>query len=250
MKLSDLKNLRNEEQATDTMESINLEDLLGSEQSGFWPGQPAFYGVDSRSLLISGEITEEIANAFIAQLQALEAEDSKQPVKVYINTVGGEVVNAFAIYDWMRCSPLPIIGIVYGNCSSAGLPIFLGTDFRVATPRAKFFYHEVVGGWSVSSVKELGEAADYYKWCQETMRSILRERAKINLKSWDKYFKDKTCFYFDTDFAMQMGIVHDKLKELDKKITLAKDSSQTAKPVSPPKPKPKLPVKKEETNGQ
>jgi len=201
-----------------------LSALFGSTSPGFWPGVPSFYGVENRAVLIAGEINEVVANSVIAQLQQLQAEDPEAPIRVYVNTVGGDAASGFALYDWMRCLSTPIVGIAYGRCSSAGLPIFMGADLRFSTPRCRFFYHEVVGGMGVASSAELEEASQNYTWCQETMKDILMTRCKkINKTSWKKHFAGKTSFHFGTKFALEMGIIHDQLIEIKKKVTLEKE---------------------------
>lgn len=205
---------------------LDLSALLGggSPVPTYWPGMPAFYGPDNRAVLIAGEITEEVANTVIAQMQQLQADDPDSPIRVYVNTVGGDAASGFALYDWMRCLRNPIIGIAYGRCSSAGLPILMGADYRVSTPRCRFFYHEVVGGMGVTSTKELEEASKNYTWYQETMKSILMERCKkVNKTSWKKHFEGKTSFHFGPDFALEVGIIHDRLEEIKKKVTIPKE---------------------------
>lgn len=222
MKLQSLLLARIEEEEEE--EELDLDQLLVSQIPGFWPGAPAFYGSDTRAVLISGEITEEVANSVIAQMQQLQTDNPEAPIRVYVNTIGGCAASAFALYDWMRCLSNPIIGIAYGRCSSAGLPILMGADLRIATPRCRFFYHEVVSGMGVSSIAESEEAIKNYQWYQETMKSILMERAKkVNKSTWKKHFHGKTSFFFDTTFALEMGIVHDQLEEITKKVTLAED---------------------------
>lgn len=190
---------------------------------GFWPGVPSFYSQDTRCVLIAGEITEDVANTVIAQLQQLQLDDPKALIRVYVNTVGGDADSAFALYDWMRCLSNPIVGIAYGRCSSAGLPILMGADYRCATPRCRFFYHECVAGFAASSIVELESATENYVWHQEQMQNILKERAKINKTNWRKYFVGKTSFFFDVEFALSMKIIHAVIPELKKKVTFPKD---------------------------
>jgi ATP-dependent Clp protease protease subunit len=204
-------------------EMIDLASLLGSQKQVYYPGVPAFYGPDTRSVLIAGDICEVVANTVISQMQQLQLESPGEPIKVYVNTVGGDAASAFALYDWMRCLETPVIGIAYGRCSSAGLPILMGADLRFAAPRCRFFYHEVVGGYGVNSVAEIEEASKNYLWYQQTMKDILVTRAKINKTKWKKNFEGKTSFFFDTDFAIEMGIIHDKLEEQTKRVKLAKE---------------------------
>ena len=209
--------------AEEEEEDLDLSALFGATpQPVYYPGVPAFYGIESRAVLIAGDIDETVANTVIAQMQQLHVEAPGEPIRVYVNTLGGDAASAFALYDWMRCLDNPVIGIAYGRCSSAGLPILMGADLRLASPRCRFFYHEVVGGYGVSSVKEIEEASKNYLWYQETMREILTTRAKINKTKWRKHFEGKTSFYFGPAFAKEMGIIHDTLEEQKKKVKLVK----------------------------
>ena len=203
---------------------VDLSALFGSQETSIWfPGIPAFYGPDNRAVLIAGEINEQVANAVIAQMQQLHANAPEEAIRVYVNTIGGDAASAFALYDWMRCLNTPIVGIAYGRCSSAGLPILMGADLRLSTPRCRFFYHEVIAGYIANSVAEVEEAAKNYTWHQETMKEILTKRAKINKTKWKKHFSGKTSFYFNSEFALEMGIIHDRIEEINKKIKLVKE---------------------------
>ena len=206
-------------------EDVDISALFGGTPSPtYWPGVPAYYGPESRSVLIGGEICETVANTVISQMMQLQAESPYDPIKVYVNTVGGDAGSAFALYDWMRCLTTPVIGIAYGRCSSAGLPILMGADFRLCTPRTRFFYHEVIGGMGVSSMAESEEAIKNYKWHQATMKDILFERCKrIGKRTWSKHFDGKTSFYFGPEFALEMGIVHDLIEEMRKKVKITKE---------------------------
>ena len=74
------------------------------EQSG--QGERA-YDIYSRLLkdriiMVSGEINDDMANAIIAQLLFLDAQDSEKDIYLYINSPGGSVTAGLAIYDTMN----------------------------------------------------------------------------------------------------------------------------------------------------
>lgn len=208
-------------------EDVDLSALFGGQETTVWfPGVPTFYGPDNRAILIAGEINEHVANTVISQMQQLHINSQEETISIYVNTVGGDAASAFAIYDWMRCLNAPIVGIAYGRCSSAGLPILMGADLRLATPRCRFFYHEVIGGYLINSMAEREEVSKNYTWYQENMKDILIKRTKINKTIWKKHFAGKTSFYFDSDFALEMGIIHDQIEEINKKIKLTKNKGK------------------------
>lgn len=218
MKLTSLKLSMKAKEEEESEEEIDLAGLLSATDPTFYPGVPTFYGTKTRSVLICGDIDETVANTVIGQMQQLQYDAPEEPIRVYVNTLGGDAASAFAMFDWMRCLDTPVIGIAYGRCSSAGLPILMGADYRIASPRCRFFYHEVVGGYGVSSVAEIEEASKNYLWYQQTMKEILVTRAKINKTKWKKHFEGKTSFFFDPEFALEMGIIHDTIDEIKKTI--------------------------------
>ena len=207
-----------EEDDDEDEESISLADIMG--QATWFPGVPAFYGAENRSVLIAGPITENVANTVISQLMQLQSNDPQAPIKVLVNTLGGDAASGFALYDWMRCLTTPVISIAYGRCSSAGLPILMGGDFRLATPRTRFFYHEVIYGAGVSSHAEADDHRANYSWYQEEMEQILWQRTSMNKTQWKRNFQGKTSFHFSSSLALELGIIHDLLEENDKRIQI------------------------------
>jgi len=211
--------LNKSEEAEAEAEIEGLE-LVSSEVSTWYPGVPAFYGPSSRAVLIAGQIDDNVVNSVISQMLELQADDPEAPIRVFVNTVGGDASGGFALYDWMRCLTTPVIGITYGLCSSAGLPILMGADLRLATPRTRFFYHEVVYGGSYSSREESADHMANYDWYQTQMEEILQERAKINKTQWKKLFQNKTSWHFEAEQALALEIVHDLIEQNDTIVEL------------------------------
>ena len=55
-----------------------------------------------RIIFIGTPIEDAMANAIIAQLLFLESQNPKEDIKVYVNSPGGSVTAALAIYDTMQ----------------------------------------------------------------------------------------------------------------------------------------------------
>lgn len=55
-----------------------------------------------RIIFLGTEVNEAVANAIVAQLLFLQAEDAKKDIFFYINSPGGSVYDAMAIYDTMQ----------------------------------------------------------------------------------------------------------------------------------------------------
>ena len=97
----------------------------------------------TRSILLSGEINKESAERFIKDLLVLEAE-SNEPVKVFINSPGGDVDAGFAIYDMVRFVSCPVIMVGTGLIASAASLILLAVpaERRVGLPNSSYLIHQ------------------------------------------------------------------------------------------------------------
>ena len=83
-----------------------------------------------------------------AKIQILEAQDPNAPIRLYINSPGGSVIQAMAMYDTIQLSSCPIIGVATGYAASAGSLIFMMCKERYITPNAMVMIHQLRGGGS------------------------------------------------------------------------------------------------------
>ena len=81
----------------------------------------------TRSILISGEIDKKMAEKVVSQLLLLEAEND-DPIKVFIDSPGGDVDSAYAIFDMIRFVKPKVIMVAMGLAASAGALILLAGD--------------------------------------------------------------------------------------------------------------------------
>jgi ATP-dependent Clp protease, protease subunit len=101
-----------------------------------------------RIIFLGEMIDDHVANLIIAQLLFLEAEDSKKEIKLYINSPGGSVTAALAIYDTMQYVKPDIITVCIGQAASAAAVLLAaGTaGKRMSLPNARMMIHQVMGG--------------------------------------------------------------------------------------------------------
>lgn len=97
------------------------------------------------------EINQETANLIIAQLLFLASEDTKQPIKMYINSPGGSILDGDGIMDTMdfiKSQGVVIETMVVGKAASFGALLLLnGTKgHRKVLPRARVMIHQPRGG--------------------------------------------------------------------------------------------------------
>ena len=134
------------------------------------------YDIYSRLLLdrivfISGEVTDEMANAVCAQLLFLQSQDPKKDINVYINSPGGSVTAGLAIYDTMQFVKCPVATYCIGQAASMGAVLLTAgaKGKRHALPNARIMIHQPWGGAE-------GKASDI----EITAREILRLKEVLN----------------------------------------------------------------------
>lgn len=126
--------------------------------------------LDTRTVLLAGQVDEKLAERVIAQLLILNG-ISHDPIRVVITTPGGHVDSGYAIYDMMRFIESPVITIGAGWVASIGVPILLAAekDCRYSLPHTRFLLHQPSGGAG-------GQATDIRIAAEE----ILKLRARLN----------------------------------------------------------------------
>jgi len=124
-----------------------------------------------RIIFLGTAIDDGVANAIIAQLLFLEQQNPKEDIKIYINSPGGSVSSALAIYDTMQYIRPDVQTICVGLAASAAA-LLLGAGKkgkRFALPNSEVMIHQVMGGAS-------GQASDVNIHAQH----ILKTKEKLN----------------------------------------------------------------------
>ena len=121
--------------------SMEKEDEKDKKESGMGLQNEMF---ESRTIIISEEVSPDLAKKVFSQLVILNQRSTKDPIKVYINSPGGCADSGFAIYDMFRFFEAPVITIVSGMCASAAVMIFLGADKgkNYSLPNSRFLLHQ------------------------------------------------------------------------------------------------------------
>ena len=101
-----------------------------------------------RIIMLSGEITDELATLIVSQLLYLSSVDSKKDISIYINSPGGSVTAGMAIYDTMKLIDNDIKTICVGLAASMGAFLLAGgtKGKRYALPNSEIMIHQPLGG--------------------------------------------------------------------------------------------------------
>ncbi len=103
--------------------------------------------LETRTILLSGEVDKELAERVVRQLLLLEAKGN-DPIKIMIDSPGGDVDAGYAIFDMARFVRPEIWTIGMGLVASAGALILLAApkERRVALPNSHYLIHQPLSG--------------------------------------------------------------------------------------------------------
>jgi len=159
----------------------------------------------ARTILVSGEVDQEMAERVVGQLLVLDAE-SHDRIRVVITSQGGHVDAGFAIYDVMLFVESEIVTIGAGWVASIAVPILFGAnkERRYSLPNTRFLLHQPAGGAG-------GQVSDIRIEAQE----ILKIRQRINAlvaeetgQPVEKVAKDSDRnFWLSAQEALEYGLV-------------------------------------------
>lgn len=101
-----------------------------------------------RIIFLGNEVNEHTANLVVAQLLFLQAEDAKKDIYLYINSPGGSVYDALAMYDTMQyiSNDIQTVGIGV-QASAAAFLLSCGTKGkRIILPHSTVMIHQPSSG--------------------------------------------------------------------------------------------------------
>jgi ATP-dependent Clp protease, protease subunit len=170
-----------------------------------------------RIIFLTGPFEDQMATLVVAQLLFLEADNPKKEINLYINSPGGVVTSALAIYDTMQFIRCPVVTLCTGQAASAGSLILTAgeKDMRFALPNARIMVHQPSGGFQ-------GQATDILIHAEE-IKGIKRRLNQIYVKHTGRTLEEVEAAlerdnFMSAEAAMEFGLVdkvYEKRSDLD-----------------------------------
>ena len=136
-----------------------------------------------RIIFLGTDVNDQVADALVAQMLFLEADDPEKDIQLYINSPGGSVTAGLAIYDTMQQVSPDVITICYGLAASMGAFLLSGgtKGKRLALPNSRIMIHQPLGGAQGQAV-EIEIQAKEILYLKETLNSLLAEHTGQNIE--------------------------------------------------------------------
>lgn len=164
---------------------------------------------EDRIIFLGTPITDDIANAVMAQLLCLQSMDADRQISIYINSPGGSFTALTAIYDTIRYIKPDVQTVCLGQAASAAAVVLAaGTKGkRLALPNARILIHQPAteGGYGQSSDLEI-QAKEILR-IRELMESMLASDTGQSVEQISRDIeRDK---YLTAQEALEYGIIDD-----------------------------------------
>ena len=159
----------------------------------------------SRNVLVTGGIDDKLAAKVTTQLLAL-AEDSDDPINMFISSPGGHVESGDMVHDMIKFITPTVRCIGSGWVASAGALIFVGAKKvnRFCLPNTRFLLHGPRGGVG-GSVSDIQIQAEQIRVMRERFHKIFAEATGQSEK---KVAKDtERDFWLTTEEALEYGLL-------------------------------------------
>lgn len=148
--------------------------------------------LEKRIIHLTGKITPTQADRIIFSLAWLNARSSEE-ITLYIKSDGGEVLPGLQIYDSIRLSVAPVIGVVLGEANSMASVVLQACRTRKAVRHACLIMHYINVTRSLSELideqKRHDSLAKSWEY-QNSIFCILVERSGMSIEPVEKLCRE------------------------------------------------------------
>lgn len=159
-----------------------------------------------RIVYLGSEIDQAVSAIVSMQMTYLNSVSDDEPIKLYINSYGGQVSDMLLIYDTMMHVNAPIHTYCLGAAYSAAAVLLLSGEkgHRYAMPHSRVMLHQVNGGVSGRS-DDIQSAADHVRSLGDDISKIIAAHTPMSLAEVAEMTVKDT--YMTAARAVELGIV-------------------------------------------
>jgi ATP-dependent Clp protease protease subunit len=177
-----------------------------------------FINTDKRIFYIHDEIDEDSMSKVCYSLLYLLNEDQekenkekdfkREPIKIYINSVGGYVQDMWALVDIMLNSKTPIYTYSTGYAHSCGFMIFVAGTKRFITKHTKMCCHQFSGG-ATGMYQDIKEKVEDLDRMWRDFEEYICAQTKITKARLQEIREKKLDWYIYSEESIGLGVATD-----------------------------------------
>jgi ATP-dependent Clp protease protease subunit len=168
--------------------------------------------LQERIIFLGSAIDDNIANVVMAQMLHLDADDPEKDIQLYINSPGGTVTSALAIYDTIQFIKSPVSSICIGQAASAAAVLLLSGEKgkRYSLPHARVMLHQPSGGVQGTSIDVEIQTREMVRMRQMLNEIIVRHTGQ-EIKRVEK--DTERDFILSAEQAKKYGIIDEVIEK-------------------------------------
>ena len=169
-----------------------------------------------RVLMITEPVDDHMMGIIVSQLLYLEAEDSSEPIHMYISSPGGSVMAGLAILDTMQLIQAPVHTYAMGMVASMAAVLFTCGEpgHRYIMPNAEVMIHQPLGGTS-GQASDIEIQANHILKLKKRLYKIISKATGKHVKTIEK--ESDRDNYFEALDAITFGLADTVLETIAKK---------------------------------
>ena len=175
-------------------------------------------GLQNREIHINYDIDEEIIDVGLQIINWNNQDDEsnipineRKPIKIYINSNGGDLLSTFNLIDIINISKTPVYTIGMANCYSSGGLLLLSGHKRLIFPNTTFLLHD---GYTDDN-NSLGKVMDKVKFTEKIetkVRDYVISKTKINKNLYNKKYRED--WYLLANEMIELGIADEIISDI------------------------------------
>ena len=188
------------------MNAISRSARDGERGAERLDGEIALRLLKQRTVMLAGEINRTSVQRTISQLLLLSEESPNKPIKLFINSPGGDADGGFAILDMVRFIESPVNMITAGLAASAAVIVLLASpkERRFSLANARFLIHQPSTGVTGDASDIEIEASEILK-CRKKINELIAEETG---KTAEQVNTDTSRnFWMSAEEAVKYGLV-------------------------------------------
>ena len=168
--------------------------------------------LQERIIFLGSDIDDNMANVVMAQMLHLDADDPEKDIQLYINSPGGSVTSALAIYDTIQFIKSPVSSICIGQAASAAAVLLLSGEKgkRYSLPHARILLHQPSGGVQGTSMDVEIQTREIVR-LRKLLNDIIAKHTGQDLKKIEK--DTERDFILNAQEAKQYGIIDEVIEK-------------------------------------
>lgn len=172
--------------------------------------------LNDRVIMITEQIDDHMMGIIVSQLLYLEAEDSEEPIHIYISSPGGSVMSGLAILDTMQLIKSPVYTYAMGMVASMAAVLFTCGEkgHRYILPNAEVMIHQPLGG-AQGQASDIEIQANHIISLKKRLYKIIAKATGKNVRTIEK--ESDRDNYFEAHEAIKFGLADTILDSLSPK---------------------------------